>query len=259
MTERYAQWQVERVGEVDSTNRVAADRVRAAWEAGKSAAGTVIVAERQSAGRGQHGRRWESPAGGLYLSAVVEAVASPWRDKLALVAGVAAAEGVRLSERIQPRLRWPNDLMLGGKKVGGILCEGLAEGQRWAGIIGVGINVNTQVEDLPTGLRQRTTSLLAEDGRRHDAGEVERRLLGELAEGLRQLAEEGCVPVIGRVRQLDDLKGKRITFDGGGEPLEGTACGIGDLGELLIHLDHGPLRGFLSGSVLAVDGVSLRQ
>jgi BirA family biotin operon repressor/biotin-[acetyl-CoA-carboxylase] ligase len=176
-----------------------------------------------------------------------------------LVAGVAAAQALRHTDRVEARLRWPNDLMVDGKKIGGILCDGLAEGGRWAGIIGVGINVNTHMEDLPTELRQRTTSLLAENGRRHDAGEVERYLLGELAERLRQLAEEGVVPVIRRLRQLDELKGRRIRLDGGEGEVEGTACGIGDLGQLLIQLDNGAIREFSRGSVLAVDGVSLHK
>ena len=160
MMERNLVWRVERVGEVDSTNRVAAERVLARWEAGESVAGMVIVAERQSAGRGQHGRRWESPAGGMYLSAVVELIPAEARAVLALVVGVAVAEA------INARIRWPNDLVIGDKKVGGILCESLAQGARWTAVIGIGINVNTEVQALPPEIQSRATSL-AGAGRPH--------------------------------------------------------------------------------------------
>ncbi len=144
-------WRIEKLEVAESTNDVARERLLACWGRGESAAGIVVVAARQTGGRGQHGRRWESPVGGLYLSAVVEDISPALRGKLALVAGVAAAEAIGGLSGVEGlRLRWPNDLMIGGKKVGGILCEAVAMGeQKWAGIVGIGINVRAKVDDFP--------------------------------------------------------------------------------------------------------------
>ncbi len=172
------QWQIDSLATAASTNDVARERVLAAWARGELAEGIVITAARQTAGRGQHGRRWESPAGGLYFSAVAEDIPSEFRDKLALVAGVAAAEALDSPITFFPdgdgeyspgpsgiQLRWPNDLVLGDKKVGGILCESVAMGERFAAIIGIGINVTTALEEFPRTLRGHATSLFAHDGR----------------------------------------------------------------------------------------------
>jgi len=253
----FLEWRVERVGVVDSTNRVAGERVMELWGKGESAAGVVVVAERQSAGRGQHGRVWESPAGGLYLSAVVVEVAIGVRDKLALVAGVAGAEGLRRMEGVEIGLRWPNDLMLEGRKVGGILCESVVQGKRWAGIIGVGLNINTRLEELPAEVQRRATSLLAHDGQRRDAGKIELIFLEELAETLRKVAAEGLERLVRRVRQLDTLEGKAVEFQDGERRVFGVAAGIGDSGELLIRTDKG-IEAFVTGSVIAVGGERLR-
>src|ERR1051325_2214642 len=99
-----------------------------------------IIADSQSAGRGQHARAWQSPVGGLYLSAIVEQVPQSARDKLALLAGVSVANALANLAPVQ--LRWPNDIMLQNKKLGGILCESLAQGANWASIIGIGLNIN---------------------------------------------------------------------------------------------------------------------
>ena len=134
----------EQFDELDSTNRLAAERILAAWDAGRSPERTLITAARQTAGRGQHGRRWESPPGGLYFSAVVERVPAEFRDRLALVAGLAVARTLCAAD-VPAMIRWPNDVLIDGKKVAGILCEALARGEHWAAIIGVGVNVSTDI------------------------------------------------------------------------------------------------------------------
>jgi BirA family transcriptional regulator, biotin operon repressor / biotin---[acetyl-CoA-carboxylase] ligase len=251
--ERDLVWRVERVGEVDSTNRVASERVLALWEAGESAAGIVILAERQSAGRGQHGRRWESPAGGMYLSAVVQRIPAEARAVLALVVGVAVAEA------IGARIRWPNDLVIDDKKVGGILCESLAQGARWAAVIGIGINVNTEVAALPAEIRLLATSLAARDGHIRNVRAVETTVLERLAETLAALQTQGLPPLIEHAQALDSLRGKRIEIQDGLVTRRGRAAGIGKSGELLIQLDNGAVQGFPRGSIMSVDGLALRK
>ncbi|HUO10844.1 MAG TPA: biotin--[acetyl-CoA-carboxylase] ligase [Phycisphaerae bacterium] len=271
------EWRVERVEVVDSTNRVASERVMEAWGRGERAEGIAVVAARQTGGKGQHGRVWESPVGGLYLSAVVERVAVEVRDKLALVAGVAAVEAVgvppsggagaefahqsRLKAELQPQLqamlRWPNDLMLGGKKVAGILCESIVQGDRWAGIVGIGVNVNTRVEELPAELRGKASSLAEADGAEKDLRAMERALLEAISEVLAMLDRSGFGEVVRRAREMDALRGQRVEFQDGERFVSGVAAGIGDLGEMLIRTDKG-IEAFVTGSVIAVGGERLR-
>jgi BirA family biotin operon repressor/biotin-[acetyl-CoA-carboxylase] ligase len=254
-------WRIERHGEVESTNALALEHVRAAF-AGKDSErqleGLVIVAERQTGGRGQHGRAWESPAGGLYMSALVEQVQAEQRGVLALIAGVAVARALQ-EQGHAVKLQWPNDIVLasGGRKLGGILCEAMASGTRWAGIVGIGLNVNTSISDLPAALRGRATSLLTHTGRRQDLRVIENRVLAELAIVLQRTAQEGVGAVVESVRELDALRGQWVQLQNGDEEVSAAGAGIGDAGELLLETSSG-VRGFATGTIVAVNGMRLR-
>ncbi len=245
------EWVVERLGEVDSTNRVAAEAVLRAWEKGRRAEGIVSVADRQTSGQGQHGRRWESPVGGLYLSAVVEHVPVEARDRLALVAGLAVAEVLR-GMGFRALIRWPNDIVIAEKKVAGILCEAAAQGERWAAVVGIGMNVTTDIRSLPPELQQSATSLRnhlapqAPDGNPGPSpsnlptpADLIHPLLQNLATLLRELSIAGLAPLIEKIRPLDALKNKRIRFATAGESFEATARGIDDHGRLLLERHPG--------------------
>lgn len=136
--------------------------------------GAVAVAEEQTEGRGRLGRRWHARTGSSVLVSVnlrptVETARLP---ELSLIAGLAAADAVAAVTGIQPEVRFPNDLLIGGRKVAGILAE--ARDERV--VVGIGINVNLAEGDLPTDVDTPATSLLLESGRRVDRA----RLLAEL-------------------------------------------------------------------------------
>lgn len=153
---------VHRPESVASTN----DAARALAVEG-AAHGAAVLAREQTRGRGTKGRSWHSPAGlGLYASFVLRGPGGgpvPFPHLLPLAAGLAAADAVRAEARIEVRLKWPNDLVLAGKKLGGILCEGVSGG---AGgdfaVVGVGINVGHGPADLPDDIRASATSLRIE-------------------------------------------------------------------------------------------------
>jgi BirA family biotin operon repressor/biotin-[acetyl-CoA-carboxylase] ligase len=257
-------WRVETVAVVDSTNDRARDRVLAAWARGERPDGLVIAADRQAAGRGQHGRVWESPPGGLYLSAVVEHVPADLRDKLSLLAGLAAAAGIQQATGVRAGLWWPNDVMCGEKKVGGILCEaaamgggGAGAGGEWAGIVGIGINVNTPLDALPPHLRGRATSLAAIAGRPQDVAAVRAAVLAALADTLAHAAHAGAAAVIHLCRQRDTLNGCAVTVSTGDAVVAGAAAGLGDGGELRVRTAGGD-RLIAHGTILTVDGRALR-
>lgn len=140
--------------------------------------GAVAVAEEQTEGRGRLGRRWFAPPRTSILCSVLiePAVAEPRLPELSIVAGEATGEAIARSTGLEPRIKLPNDVLLGDRKVAGILAEA-REGRV---VLGIGINVNVPEEDLPTELETLATSLLAELGRPVDRAELLVTLLAAL-------------------------------------------------------------------------------
>jgi len=148
--------------EVASTNDVA---LQMAEEGAPE--GLVVTADRQTRGRGKWGRRWESPAGGLWMSILLRPSApTSCGPVFSLMGAVASAEAIRQASGLMARIRWPNDLFLGGRKVGGVLNEMRASqgGIRYL-VMGIGINVNQEKNDFSLSLRGLATSLRLESGR----------------------------------------------------------------------------------------------
>ena len=258
-------WHWECLEETDSTNRVAEARVLECWARGASAEGLVIMAARQSAGRGRHGRRWESPPGGLYLSAVVEELPEAIRERMALLAGVAVVDALASPETysdeeqarreawaIRAIIRWPNDVMLGEKKVAGVLCQAVARGERWAGIVGIGINVLTDMTALPSSLRSSATSLLAHDGRLRTLTGTGHAVVQTLSHWRNRVREKGLAAVIERVRELDMLRGRHVTYEDQGRVIEAVAEGIDETGRLLLRRGEWEVNAVEHGSILSV-------
>ena len=203
---------------VDSTNL----RARALADAG-APHGTLITAAAQSAGRGRQGRAWSAPPGtSLLMSLVI-------RDPPSLIplrAGIAVAETAEAtlgdaSGADRVTVKWPNDVLIDGRKVAGILVEGRPQ-QRWA-VLGIGLNVAVRLEDLPEQLRDRATTL------GQDPTAIEAVLTTLLAALERTLAapQDG---VLTQVRDRDALRGRAVSWDRG----RGTAAGIDEHGRLLV-------------------------
>lgn len=142
------------------------------------AEGTVAVAEEQTEGRGRLGRSWHAPAGTAVLMSVLlrPKVASPRLPELTLVAGEAVAAAIRRLAGLQPAIKFPNDVLLDGRKVAGILAES-SEGRV---VLGIGVNVNQSAEELPPEAQTEPTSLLVELGRPVDRGALLAAVLAEL-------------------------------------------------------------------------------
>lgn len=237
------QWELQRLEEIDSTNRIAAEQTLQRWSAGRSAEGIAILAQRQTHGRGQHGRRWESPPGGLYLSAVLENTPVELRERMALAAGVAVAQATQGVLPLQ--IRWPNDLVTAtGKKVAGILCEAIAQGNRWAVIVGIGVNVQARMQDFPAELQAAATSLALE-GTSLSIDTLAKNILEQL-----EACSSASLPhIITQVRARDWLLGRNIELQDGDTSLAGTAAGITDLGSMLLQTATG-IRALERGRVL---------
>lgn len=203
--------------------------------------GTVVTAETQSAGRGRPGRDWVSPPGtGLYLSVVLRPKA-PMKDfwQMAFVMAVSVADAIREAARLNPELKWPNDVLINGRKVCGILIETLKgdEKQSPAVIAGIGINVNNM--DFPLEIAHKATSIAKEFGGSVEVGSIESHLLESISKWYTLYNEEGFASIISHWRELDCTIGRRISINTSDGLLEGTALGIEDDGSLLIECPDG--------------------
>ena len=206
--------------------------------------GTVYCAGAQTGGRGRMNRPWFSPAGvNLYFSAVLRPkVPIDRAASLPLVAGVAVASVMKkLDSSLEPKVKWPNDILVKERKICGILCEMQSEIDFRVRhiVVGAGINVNLAVESLPEELRSKATSLRAECGREFAlAG-----LLAEVLNGFETLYDlwqaEGFAPLAELMKQYDGLAGREISVRQGRETLTGTACGVQDDGALRLQTGNG--------------------
>ncbi|HKZ62954.1 MAG TPA: biotin--[acetyl-CoA-carboxylase] ligase, partial [Thermoplasmata archaeon] len=142
---------------VESTNDTAKELLGEGAEEG-----TVIVAERQVAGRGRHGRAWFSPPGGLYCSIVLKGDETSAR-LLTLATGIPVVKALR-HWSVLATLKWPNDVVFRDRKIGGVLCEGVYRHDTYWVVAGIGVNTNVPLDRLPEEVRRTATSLKAETG-----------------------------------------------------------------------------------------------
>jgi BirA family transcriptional regulator, biotin operon repressor / biotin---[acetyl-CoA-carboxylase] ligase len=216
-----------------------------------AAEGSVLVAEEQSAGRGRMGRAWLSPPGAALMFSVLLRPASvrvARRGWIPLLAGVAVAAAVRSLAGLDARLKWPNDVLVDGRKLAGILAEQAGD----AVVVGVGINVSTRLAELPV---RTATSLLLEGAASTDR----HRLLGELLAQIERryldwlAADPGACGLRAEYRRCCDTLGRPVSVDfPGGTTVTGTALDVDADGRLLLRTAEGQL------AVSAGDVVHLR-
>lgn len=235
---------------VTSTNTVLLERM----EAG-AVHGHVLVADGQTAGKGRLGRRWESPAGcNLYFSILVDkGINRAFPSELVIVAATALARGLQSVSGLSVKLRWPNDLFIRGRKVGGILMEYITHLGRGPGvIIGIGINVNSAAAEFSPGLAATATSLKLEAGRRFDRGAVLAVLLAAMEADLAEYGKTGIQPFLQRWMNATDLNGSRIRVAQGDQSWDGTFVGLDPHGALQVKTADGAVRTVVAGDVTQV-------
>jgi BirA family biotin operon repressor/biotin-[acetyl-CoA-carboxylase] ligase len=233
--------------EIDSTNTEAKSlAIDGAPE------GTVVIAECQSAGRGRLGRRWTSPAGkGLLFSVVLRPeLTLAEAHLLTVVTAVAACAGIEAQTHIPVQIKWPNDLYVDDKKVGGILLEIAGEQDEidWV-VAGIGINANTEFTELPVSLRRSATSLKMAGGVPVDRSELLARVLLSLEQSYVDAVANGFDRSLREFRDRDFLLNKSVSVQTREGPVVGEAAGIDNHGALLVELPHRHIRRFHSGDV----------
>jgi BirA family transcriptional regulator, biotin operon repressor / biotin---[acetyl-CoA-carboxylase] ligase len=239
-------WRLRRFDEIDSTNRYALDAARAG-----SAAGLVVVADRQRAGRGRRGRVWTAPPGSSLLVSVLlrPRLGADEVHVVTMAAALALVDAVRLVAGVDADLKWPNDLLVDGRKLAGVLAEAdlTAGGVVRAVVIGVGCNVTWG--GFPSELEDRATACDREAGRHVERAELLDAFLARLAARLDAL---DAVPADYRARLA--TIGRRVRVDLNDGTLEGVATGVDDHGRLVVEPGTGP-----SVTVAAGDVVHLRS
>lgn len=240
---------IERVGrrvlvlpEVDSTNTYALDRLAADPDAD----GTVIIAEYQTAGRGRFGRAWQSPRGASLLLTMLLRETGPLRgSRTVMAASVAVAEAVEEATLLAPLIRWPNDIYLRGRKLGGILVETRAmNGNGVAVAAGIGLNCLQQRGHLPPELGETATSLEIESEQPVDRLALARAMILCLDHHFKRRNAVSDDEIAAAWHERCGDRGQRVTLSSLGQSFSGRVIDVNPSAGLLLQLDNGTRREF---------------
>ena len=222
--------------------------------------GDVVFTQKQTAGRGQNGRTWHSPAGVLTASVILTQIPSDQLPELSLAAGLSviyAVEDLAIDCQNRFSLKWPNDILFNGRKLAGILCEASSLGAEGRVVVGIGLNRCVEVKhETLKAISHQVISL-------HQISATvptELELLAQFRSYLMQLAGllrhknnqsgHGFSSLLPSLRQRDALIGQMITLEVGQKQIVGQAAGISDRGYLLLRLQSAEIHAFASGHIL---------
>jgi len=233
-------YEVIRLGVVGSTNDVARGLASEGWPEW-----TIVVAERQTSGRGRFGREWISPPGGLWFSIILRPGLAPEDlQLLPLLAALAVAKTLNGLYGLEAEIRWPNDVLIRGRKICGILVENSFSGDKILfSIVGIGINANFRLEELPGGVRERATTLLEELGRPVDLEELLSSTISSFRSCYEALSRGDKSGLLGEAEKLMGFPAE-VVLSGGGLTSSGLAVGLAGDGSLLVELPDGTIRSF---------------
>jgi len=241
---KVVEWRIRSFSEVDSTQRVAKDLA-----ADGAPEGTVVIAGTQSEGRGRAGRRWVSPLGGLWLSVVLRPKLTPAEaQKMTLAVGVAAARAIMHTTGLNVELKWPNDVLIDGRKVCGILTESsIRSGLLEFLVVGVGINANVDLPKLPPDLQASTTSLSRELKREIPIEELTKAVLEELQKVYASLSSGSFASVLSDWKGLTSTIGSWVEVKTPDRAVEGLAEDVDLDGSLMLRLRNGSRARIVAG------------
>jgi BirA family biotin operon repressor/biotin-[acetyl-CoA-carboxylase] ligase len=237
--------------EIDSTNAYA--RRFAEQGAGE---GTVIVAEAQIRGRGRLNRSWISPPFvNLYFSVILRPQLPPVHaPQLTLMAAVALTDTIAEFIPTSPIIKWPNDILVEGKKLAGILTESSCNSERIEFVIlGIGVNLNYPVASMPEGIRERATSIVSLTEKNVSREAFMRRLIQDLDRCYGELEEVGFDSLAARWEAFFGLRGKKVRVEMPDQNVIGTARGIDRDGALILENQRGARQRIVAGDVVPLE------
>lgn len=212
----------------------------------------MVSAAVQTAGRGRESRGWISPENlGVYVTFGFHLPDPRCLSLLSITAGVAAGDALGNWTGNEFALKWPNDILAGGKKIAGILCETVIQGERIACLVGIGVNVNQQAGDFPEDLRERAGSLRLLTGREWSPAEALERLAASMAYWLQRLESGRPGAILRRARALSrSFVGREIQFRQQGRIRRGTFRGLAADGGLRLGVAGREEKIFYSGEII---------
>lgn len=214
--------------------------------------GVVVFAESQTRGRGRLGRKWISPARkGLWFSILLRPDLRPQETtQLTVASATALRRAIAAETNLRPEIKWPNDMLLGGKKVAGILTEMSAEVDKVRYVIlGIGIDVNLDAAELPADLKKIATSLKIESGEKISRAELATAILRELDTDYARIAAGKFSEVADEWEAHCATIGHNVTVHIGERKIRGHAESLDDDGALLLRTEHGHLERIIGGDV----------
>lgn len=248
---------------LDSTNTQA--MALAAGNMAKPASnGTVVIADTQTGGRGRFGRAWASPPGvNLYLSLILRPEIAPrFAGIFSLLGAVAVVKAVRRVSGVEAFIKWPNDVLAGWRKpsssasvadlakLAGVLVESNISNFRINHLVlGIGLNLNIPVSDMPAEIRETATSLLEVCGRATDRAEMAAALIDEIDSMIERLESAGTSAILDEWRRHSITLGREIRLSGQAGSFSAHALDVDDTGCLILRLSDGTVRTVTSGEV----------
>lgn len=236
--------------EIDSTNNVAKKLAEEGAEEG-----TIIIAETQTRGRGRRGKQWISPSGGVWMSIILRPRIPPSEaPQLTLMTGVAAAETIKNKFGLDVGIKWPNDILIGSRKVCGILTEANAKFSTLDYVVvGIGIDANVNTENFPSDVQKSATSLKKELNKDIGGPELVQEFLKIFEDTYNEFKEGGFPEILGEWRRMSKTIGSYVEVRKQlGKIVRGEAVGITNEGALILELDNGNLRKVISGECLHI-------
>jgi BirA family biotin operon repressor/biotin-[acetyl-CoA-carboxylase] ligase len=231
--------------EANSSNDIAKKAASTAEE------GTIVVVERQTGGRGRLGRHWASPKGGIWFSIILKPrIALAKASRLTLTFGLSVVKAIRMYG-VDAKIKWPNDVLVDGKKISGILTEVEAEIDTVEFVvIGIGINVNMSLKDIPEDLRENSTTLRDETGKTIDRVEFLQNLLYEMEQDYIRFSTQPFNEIMNDIVALSDTIGKDVTVTMPNRIVSGVVIGISKTGALLLRRSDGIVEEIIAGRCL---------
>ncbi len=236
--------------ELKSTNIMAKEK--ALHRAEGIDGGTLIITERQSAGKGRLGREWFSPAGGIWLSIILYPQLSPsYISRITLMTAVAVVKAIKLCTQIESQIKWPNDILISEKKVCGILTEMSAELDiiNWV-VVGIGINVNIGHREFPENIQENTISLKEASGKEVLRVKLVQIFLQEFEKYYEILKRREFSSILKEWKLYSHTLGRRIRVDTGEKIITGEAVDINEEGALILKKEDSELAEIISGTII---------
>lgn len=215
--------------------------------------GTVTVAETQTAGRGRLGREWASPRGGLWFSIVLQPKKKVQETaKLVFVASFTVAEVLRREYDLRTETKWPNDVLVDGKKICGILAEMSTKAEKVNFVIlGIGVNANFRADDaLPESVKTHATSIETEVGKKIRLESLLKELLEKMETVYGGYLDRGFAPLLEQWKKYAEFLGRKVVIANQEETLNGLALDVDLDGALILKLDDGARKRVFVGDLL---------